>query len=601
MSKNIKIKALACYVTAFSLVAALSSCKHYLDLNPVSTFGPNVVFGTVANAQSAVLGVYQNLAGDQGYGTRLSMYYPYDDDCIMGANGQGDGDKEDMGRYNLTSTNQELLNPFNRLYQGIEYANQCIQYIPQMDLYTNGTATQQGELRRLYGESLALRAQFYFELIRNWGDVPAEWSPSSELPNLFLAKTDRDSIYDHILNDLQTAEALVPWRSGVAALGDNVDERLTKGGVKALRARIALYRGGWSLRGSQMQRPSDYLAYYQIADTECASIISSGEHALDPSFQDLWQNQLDAHKIDPYGEFMFLVAMAGGTSTTDSKLGYYDGPQESGNGELLALPTYFYMFDSTDTRLNVTVAPFEINTDGTLAGNSITSINDGKFRRNWITNPTIPISDEGEYFELDWPVIRYSDVLLMYAEAENEINGGPTAAAITAYEQVRQRAYSGTDPDPVPSGHNNFFTALVNERAREFGAEGIRKYDLIRWDSLGAKLAEAKVALQLISDTTKTGNATTPMPPYQNCPTHMYYYSPNTSTQVVPWANSFYQPTPATQPNGTTSVTWAGASSILTGKWQYFAEGFVEGKSELFPFPQQALDANPNLTQNFGY
>jgi len=595
--KNIKIKPLAYYVAAFSLIAAtLSSCSHYLDLNPVSSFGPNTVFGTVANAQAAVLGAYQSLAGDYGYGTRLSMYYPYDEDCIMGAGGQGDGDRRDMARYNLTASNQELFAPFNRLYQGIEVANQCIKYIPQMSLYTNGTAQQQGELRRLYGEALTLRAQYFFELIKNWGDVPAEWVPSADLSNLFLAKTDRDSIYDHILNDLQTAEALVPWRSGVAALGDPVDERLTKGAVKGLRARIALYRGGYSLHGNQMVRQSDYLTYYNIADTECASIIHSGEHALDPSYQDLWQGQLDAHKIDPYGEFMFLVAMAGGTSTTDSKLGYFNGP----GGSLTVLPTYFYMFDSTDTRRDVTIAAYQINSDNTLKGVSLNSLYDGKFRRNWITNPTVLMSSQAQYFELDWPILRYSDVLLMYAEAENELNNGPTGAAINAFEQVRQRAYGGTDPHPVPSDKNSFFTAIVNERALEFGSEGIRKYDLIRWDSLGAKLAETQQALQQIGNTTTVTGSTTALPPYENLPTSMYY-TPTSSTTVISWVNSFYTPAPSTQPNGTTKISWAGASSILSGNLKYFAEGFTEGKSELFPFPQSALDANPNLTQNYGY
>jgi hypothetical protein len=465
-----------------------------------------------------------------------------------------------------------------------------------MDLYNNGTAQQQGELQRLYGESLALRAQYFFELIRNWGDVPAEWVPSADLPNLFLTKTNRDSIYDHILDDLKTAEGLVPWRSGVAALGDPVDERLTKGAIKGLRARIALFRGGYSLRTNQMQRQSDYLTYYQIANQECADIINSGEHRLDPSYQDLWQGQLDAHQIDPYGEFMFLVAMAGGTSVADSKLGYYNGP----GGSLTVLPTYFYMFDSTDTRRDVTIAPYKINTDNTLAAVGINSLYDGKFRRNWITNPTILISNQAQYFGLNWPILRYSDVLLMYAEAENEINNGPTGAAVSAFEQVRQRAFNGTDKTTVPTDKTDFFTAIVNERALEFGSEGIRKYDLIRWDSLGAKLAETQQALQEIGNTTTASGSTTALPPYDKLPTSMYY-TPTASTTVISWYNSFYTKAPSSTPSGTTKVSWVGASSILSGNLQYFAEGFTPGKSELFPFPQAALDANPNLHQNYGY
>src|SRR6185312_15030718 len=351
----------------------------------------------------------------------------------------------------------------------------------QMDLYKNGSPSEKGELQRLYGEALTLRAQYYFELVRNWGDLPAQWEPSADQPDLFLAKTDRDSIYDHILNDLQTAEDLVPWRSGVSALGDANDERITKGAVKGLRARLALFRGGYSLRrDNKMERGSNYLDYYKIADDECLSIIQSGEYALDPSYRDLWQNNLDAHKIDPYGEIIFQVAMAGGTSATDSKLGKYNGP----NGSLVILPTYFYQFDSVDTRRDVTIAPFKINNDNTLSPQPITGLYDGKFRRNWFSNPPVDISNQAQNFSINWPIMRYSDVLLMYAEAENEISNGPTAAAIEAFQKVRARAFAGNTDQmgTPPNDKEGFFEAIVNERALEFGTEGIRKYDLIRWN-----------------------------------------------------------------------------------------------------------------------
>lgn len=568
---------------------ALTSCKNWLNINPVSSFGPDAVFGSVVNAQKAVFGAYQEMAGDQGYGIRLSMYYPYDDDCIMGAGGDGDNDRRDLGRYNLTAGNAQLAKPFNQLYAGIERANQCIKYIPQMSLYKNGTPQQQGELRRLYGEALTLRAEYFFELVRTWGDVPAEWVPSADIPDLFLKKTDRDTIYSHILNDLDIAEVLVPWPSGIAALGDANDERITKGAVKGLRARIALFAGGYSLKkDNKMERVANYKQFYEIADTECASIIQSGEYSLDPSFQDLWQNQLDAHKIDPYHEIMFQVAMAGATSATDSKLGYYDGP----HGSLTILPTYFYMFDSADTRRDVTIAPYTINSDNTLKASPITSMYDGKFRRNWISSPAIDISNKAQNFGLNWPILRYSDVLLMYAEAENELHQGATPQALAAFMQVKDRAFAGnlSQATPPPSDYVGFFNAIMLARALEFGGEGIRKYDLIRWDSLGAKLNERKLELQAMANA---------QPPYNNYPTKMYYM-PSISTTAVNWVTSFYQPAPANPPAGANSVTWI-SSSIWSGNLAKYAEGFKEDHSELYPIPQASIDANPNLTQDYGY
>jgi len=588
-----KIKSFSFPLFAIGLLTAgiqFSSCKKYLKLDPISSFGPETVFGTVANAQKAVLGAYQEMTGDQGYGIRVSMYFPYDNDVMMGAGGQGDNDRRDIGRYNLTPGNLQLANPFNQLYKGVERSNQCIKYIPQMDLYNNGSEIQKGELKRLYGEALTLRAQYYFELVRNWGDLPAQWVPSADEPNLFLKKTDRDSIYDHILDDLKTAEDLVPWRSGVAALGDPNDERITKGAVKGLRARIALFRGGYSLRkDNQMERGSNYLDYYKIADQECLDIIQSGEHSLDPSYRDLWQNQLDAHNIDPYGEFMFQVAMAGATSATDSKLGKYNGP----NGSLIVLPTYFYQFDSTDTRRDVTIAPFKINNDNSLTPNAITGLADGKFRRNWISNPTIDISNQAQNFSLNWPLLRYSDVLLMYAEAENEINNGPTSGAISAFQQVRARAFEGNTSmmGTPPSDKDGFFNAIVNERALEFGSEGIRKYDLIRWNLIAQKLANTKQNLALMAAM---------QAPYNNLPTSMYYIPTTDPSGYIQWASSFYYPAPSSGPAGSSKVTWI-SSAVNTGNFSYYAEGFKPNHSELFPIPQASIDANPNLTQDYGY
>ena len=86
----------------------------------------------------------------------------------------------------------------------------------------------------------------------------------------------------------------------------------------------------------------------------------------------------------------------------------------------------------------------------------------------------------------NWAMIRFSDVLLMYAEAVNEINGSPTPAAITAFEEVRKRAYRGNTAliGITPTDKAGFFNAIVNERFLEFGHEAIRKYDLIRWNLL---------------------------------------------------------------------------------------------------------------------
>lgn len=582
---------------AFFVLAAtgMVSCKKYLEVEPISSFGTDYVFNNVANAEKAVLGVYNRLTGDQAYGIRISMYYAYDDDLMMGQGGTPypDGERREIAHYSVKPNNTQLPGPFNQLYGGIERANICIYNIPLSEVYTSGNAADQKAMRRLLGEALTLRAQFYLELIRNWGDVPAQFLPSSVEPDVFKPKMDRDSIYNTLLDDLKIAEDLVPWRSEVTK-----DERISQGAVRALRARIALYRGGYSLRRSgQMQRGSDHLKYYQIARDECSAIMASNQHALNPSFEAVFKNNIAGKQIEPNGEVLWEVAMGGGTSALgDSKLGYYNGPQANGNGNaaLTVLPSYFYMFDSTDTRRDVMCVPYNSTASGTTVtartGRSGDKIVDGKFRRDWIPGGLV---SGPQYFGVNWPIIRYSDVLLMFAEAENEINNGPTAAAKQAFEKVRLRGFGGnaTQIGTTPSDYAGFFNAIVRERALELGGEGIRKYDLIRWNMLGQRLTEVKAILNAMSNR---------QPPYDNLPDYMFYKD---ASPVLTWANpSYYKPNPfgSTAPTGYTRVDWI-RSTIGTTILTYYAEAFQANHSELLPIPQASRDANPLLTQDYGY
>ncbi len=569
------------------------SCKKYLTETPVATVSVDAAFSNVASATESVLGVYSRMSGDNGYGIRISMYYTVDQDEMLGpANSSApDNDRRDIARYGATNSNAQLELPWEQLYQGIERANNCIKYIPLMPAYTNGSAADQASLKRLYGEALTLRAQFYFELIRNWGDVPAQFVPSADMPSLFIPRTDRNVIYAQILGDLLTAEGLVPWRTSVAR-----DERITLGAVKGLRARIALFRGGYSLRNTTgtMSRDADYLTYYKIADSECADIIAQPtQHSLNPSFQALFQNNIDAHTLDANGEVMFEVAMGGGSGVADSKLGYYDGPRVNnlGNSSLTATPTYFYAFDPNDLRRDVTIAAYFTNLDGTKVLQKLIALPSGKFRRDWITNPVISPTNAVQYFGINWPILRFSDVLLMYAETENEINNGPTAAGIAAFNQVRLRGFGGNaalaNTAATPTTHDAFFTALMAERSWEFGGEGIRKFDLIRWNQLSNVITTTRANLTLMLNKAA---------PYNNLPQSMYYLN---ASQTLVYGNSLYAATPSSTPANNTKVAWV--SSITAAFNTNVAQLFTPNHGELLPIPLVSMQANPALVQNPGY
>lgn len=589
-------------LTAISVVG----CKKYTEVEPVSQYSIPQTFSDVSNAFSALVGVYDELQGDNGYGIRISMYYPYDSDEGI-VSGNIDNGRRGIGRYQLLLTNSEIANPFRQLYRGIEKANLCIEQIPLMPQYTSGTDTEKKELKRLYGEALTLRAQFFYELIRNWGDVPAPMVPAYKQPTLFVPQTNRDSTYDKLLADLATASDLLPWRTEVPR-----NERITKGVAKALRARIALARGGYSLRqNGQMLRGSDHIKYYTIARDECEILMNNRtQHTLNPSYSDIWR-KVTSFTYDPQGEIIFEIGAGGGNGNSDSRMGNYDGPNLSnasrygaGGGGIVMLPNYFYAFDSVDTRRDVTVTHYQVsNATNIKSQRRLGELNTGKYRRDWRV-PLLP----GTVLNVgyNWAMIRFSDVLLMYAEAVNEINGSPTPQAIAAFEEVRKRAYAGNTGliGITPTDKAGFFNAIVNERYLEFGHEGIRKFDLLRWNLLTTKIAEARTKIQQIRD--RTGA-------YTNVPQYIYMKNNGEEIQYFAGANTaataqpFWRPTQIPSPTtGWTRIDWAQNLTVnaIDGKplWQGFASFFVPGKSELFPYDQVTLASYQGaLKQNPGY
>ena len=583
-------------------------CKKYTEVEPVSQYSIPQVFSDVSNATTALVGVYDELQGDNGYGIRISTYYPYaSDEGIV--SGNIDNGRRGVGRYQLLLTNSEIANPFRQLYRGVEKANLCIEQIPLMPQYTSGSATDQAILKRLHGEALTLRAQFLFQLMLNWGDVPAPFIPAYKQTDLFIPKSNRDSIYDVLIADLAVAKDLLPWRTDAGPR----NEKITKGVAKALRARMALHRGGFSLRSNaQMERRADFLTYYNIAKLECEELMARrDQHTLNPNYEDVWR-KVTSFTYDPQGEIIFEVGAGGGNGNSDSRMGNYDGPQLSnasrygagGNG-ILMLPNYFYAFDSVDTRRDITLTHYQVTSSTNIKSQRrLGELNTGKYRRDWRV-PLLP----GTVLNVgyNWSLIRFSDVLLMYAEAVNEINGSPTPEAIAAFEEVRKRGYRGNTGmiGTTPVDKAGFFNAIVNERYLEFGHEGIRKYDLLRWNLLTTKLAETRTKIQQIRDR---------VAPYNNVPQYIYWRNNGEEIQYYAGvgapanAQPFWRPTQIPSPTtGWTRVDWAQhltTASAIDGRplWQGIAFFFTPGKSELFPFDQGTISSyQGKLQQNPNY
>lgn len=579
---------------AIILLFPQSCGKEYLNITPESVFASEKVFTDIYFTRLAILGIYQLMTNDEGYSKRLSMYYGVDTDIAMCSGPSLDNGRRDIARYACTPGNMEILKPWRNLYMGIERANICIEGIPKSPLLTDGKESERKEMNRMLGEVYTLRALHYYELIRNWGDVPFKTKPSEagDITKFYLPKTDRDTIYEHLINDLLYAETLVPWRSEVPS-----DERITKGAVKGLLARIALARAGYSLRRGSgvMEQGSNPQKYYQIARDQCNDIMESGEHSLNPDFEEVFKTMCRRQLDVDFGEVMWEVGMGNYES---GETGYYIGNKIDANssygkadGGVRAMAGFYYSFNAFDTRRDVTVSLYRIDDQDNQVLESLDAIYLAKWRREWL-EPIQPGADK--YNGINWVLLRYSDILLMFAESENELNNGPTPAAIAAYEEVRRRAFRGNEDQIgiTPTDYQGFFNAIVNERAWELAGECLRKHDLIRWNLLDSKISEMRSELREIYNQQGI---------YQNVP------------QWIAWKNvgkemvlmNFNNPLDSLTIAARDTIEWPNVTNWAINLDEEFvtwvAKYFEPNSKELLPIHQEEIDVNPYLTNDYGY
>ncbi len=506
---------------SMSMVGGLTSCD--LDSPSKSSLDSQVIFSTPSLAEAAVMGIHQSFGETNSYRGRFIPYYGLNTDLEwingMDITKMPDGGKYDLGSYAATAVNSQMNNTTNayaKFYEGIERANQAI-----AGLRAYGNVESNAELAQLLGEALTLRAVLYLDLIKGWGDVPARFEPITT-ETMYLGRTDRDEIYKQLLADLLEAEGYCAWPNETAVTKSV--ERVSKAFVKGLRARIALYAGGYSQRKDGVRLSTDpELApanMYKIAKDECLSIINQGCNKLG-SFKENFTN-LCKDIVTAGGESIWEVPFSDGRGRVlytfgvkhNAKDQYTQQAQGGVNGPL---PTLFYDYDVDDVRRDITCVPYEWSkelVDG-RAKQELRSLNKwcfGKLRYEWMNRIVTSTNDDG----VNWQYLRLADVYLMAAEAVNEIDGATAAAPYLkpildrALPAAKVTAYMSA----ATASKSAFFDAIVEQRALELAGEMLSKADLIRWNMLSSKLAEAKQ--KMIDLRTRTGA-------YADLPKKIYY------------------------------------------------------------------------------
>ena len=260
-----------------------------------------------------------------------------------------------------------------------------------------------------------------------------------------------------------------------------------------------------------------------------------------------------------------------------------------------------------DKRRNTTVELYNYSNTSFLGmqrpiSSGGTGFRPSKWRRSWI-NPSMGGGlKDVQYTGVNWPIMRYTDVVLMFAETENEING-PTQTAKDALISVRQRAFPAElwqnkvvhYVDSVSESKEKFFNAIVDERAWEFGGEMIRKYDLVRWNLLGDRLDRMKTITDLILNKPND-------PAYSFVPTYLYWKTKD-DNETVEFLNPDYR-LPNTTIAGYTRTGWLAslsASSIASFyvSFNRVASGYDKAKNNhLYPIANDLIISSNGSLSN---
>ena len=498
-------------LSAFIAGMTLTSCD--IDAPTQSSLDESTTFSTYSLAEAEIMSVNVSFGETNSYRGRFLPYYGLNSDVEVGSGTypsktNATNEKQALWNYDTPANNPQMNtdnNAYAKFYEGIERANLAI-----VGIRKYGNIEKNPDMAQLLGEALTLRAVIYTDLTKAWGDVPARFTPNNN-DNIYLPRTNRDSIYKVLLNDLKEAESYCYWPNQSSIT--KTTERVSKSFVKALRARIALYAGGYGLRGDGFRLSKDpELApekMYEIARQECEDIINAKKNELG-SFKENF-TKLCQDNVTAGGESLWEIPFSSGRGRVLYTLGVkhntkdqYTGQAQGGvNGPT---PTLYYDYDTEDVRRDITCVPYEWSKELDSKGNAavqLRAINKwcfGKLRYEWMSRIVTSTNDDG----VNWQYMRLADVYLMAAEAENAL--GNTAKAWTYMEPILTRALPAVKVAALKTKYTAskeaFFEGIVEQRALEFAGESLRKADLIRWGIIDSKMAEEVGKLYALANRT---------------------------------------------------------------------------------------------------
>lgn len=438
------------------ILIIFSSCTKELELTPHQIYYDNF-YQTEEDAINAVNAVYDVLGTVNQYSNTLWLIQDISsDDCIARPT-LDDPNMHQFTTYDIQPSNNYLAGIWQSSYLGISRANVVLAKVPFIAM--DSTIRE-----RIVGEAKFLRGLFYFNLVRLFGEVPLITVPvSASLTDeeIYLSKSSVSTLYVQIIKDLtEAAENLPPKYTNTNDRG-----RATSGAARGLLAKVYLTSNDWT-----------------NASLTAARVIESKQYSLHADYASNFKEINKNGKESVFEVQFYKKATAENSQMVISGLPSIQGLFSAGTETMLPTSDLLNSFETGDYRKEVTF--FDSYWTYTFEPHI------WKYWDQDAYKPAATTQSGADFF-----VMRYSEVLLIYAEALNEVNSGPNAEAYEAVNTVRSRARNGVSdvlPDLTGLDYDGFKQAVMNERRHEFVSEGHRWFDLVRTGKLIENVKRAK-------------------------------------------------------------------------------------------------------------
>jgi hypothetical protein len=449
-----------CTMLLFSL-----GCNKFLEEKDPSNLTPESFYTIPDHAEAAVAAIYADtrlIFGGAGiFSSNWQLL-----EALTGTSTTETAQNSDLNNlYSLSfdGNTGHIVNWWNSLYRVISNANLALDKIPGI------TPMDEALKKRKLGEAQFLRAWAYFYAVRLWGDIPLVTKPqTANSEDFFPVRAPQEDVYKLIVDDLVAAEAAgLPWM--------DASGRVSLAAVKAQLSKVYLTMAGFPLNKGA--------AYYKLAADKAKEIIVYAN--ANPTTINLFPTYMDLHDPNKENILEHIFEIQYNLTVASNPMDNYypnfkavtvNGP--GGTGSSVPTLSFYNSFEPGDLRaknqegffytsyfLNGDGAPFELGAPYVFK------------HFNIVSNGTAGVKGTAQN-NLDVPQIRYAEVLLIFAEAQNEV-GGPTQEAYDAFKRIRDRAKL-TTPALGTYTQASFREAVWRERWHELCYEGITWFDMVR-------------------------------------------------------------------------------------------------------------------------